>query len=335
MENTFATAATIINLLSQITSLSVVSDFLKSKGLTSSASGWKELQEKRILPAIESGNLSLDELKNLLSTSEEHGRQHVFLFKTSPETAATFFNWDKIKENLRKYGAETVIDKPRLLNEPDEMQISEVRFNNEYVLIKFIETKISMESLGTEQEGDILKKIYQIHKERGVNVLKLHQDGLLEIRIGSHRSSGGYVKPLKAFTAIANDFFTMASFSYLSVSKLKNNLWDKREELEGKIRFTNWTLKNDFGNRLHASSASIKDDLRSDEGLQSSLETFIESDAYCDATNLYFLEGDEGKLPSTEIHVLLSGESNEFAITKHCDQEDYKYVLSEIRKLNI
>jgi hypothetical protein len=335
MANISATAGTIVKVLSQITTISVVTEFLKSKSLTSSASGWKELEEKRILPAIDSGKLSLDELMKLLSSSEEHGRQHVFLFKTSPKTAATLFDETKIREGLQKNGAETVIDEPRFLDEPEEMKISEVRINDEYILIKFIETKISMTQVGMETEGNILKKIYEIHKERGVNILKLHRDGLLEIRIGSHRSSGGYAKALKAFETIANDFFPMTSFAYLSVSKLKSNLWDKREELEGKIRFTNWTLKNDYGNSLQASSSSVKDDLRSDKGLQSSLETFIESDAYCDSTNLYFLKSDENSLPSAEIHVLLTGESNEFAITKHCDKEDYEYVLSEIRKLNI
>jgi hypothetical protein len=325
----------LVKVLRQVTTISVVSDFLKSKNLASTASGWKELEEKRIIPAIESGKLSLDELMKLLSSSEEHGRQHVFLFKTSPNKAEMLFNEANIRESLKKNGAETVIEKPIFFNEPEEMKISEARIDDEYILIKYIETKISMKPVGTETEGNILKKVYEIHKERGVNILKLHRDGLLEIRIGSHRSSGGYANALKSFKKNAEGFFPMEYFTYLSVSKLKSNLWDKRDELEGKIRFTNWTLKNDYGNSLQASSSSIKDDLRTDEGLQSSLETFIESDAYCDSTNLYFLEGEGASLPSTEIHILLTGESNEFAITKHCDQKDYEYVLSEIRKLNI
>lgn len=327
------TAKKIIKLLKEITTLSVVSDFLKSKGLASSASSWHELEKIRLIPAIEKGELTTADLKWLLSSSEEHGRQHVFLYKTSENKAKELSDEARIREKLASTNDEIVIDEPRLLEEPEVMRISEVRLDQGSVLIKYIETKISMKPLDTIQNGDILTKTYTIHKERAVNLIKLHSDGLLEIRIGSHRSAGGYKKDLERFIGIADDFFPHKHFRMLSLSKLKTNLWEKREELEEKIRFTNWTLKNDYGNSLHASSASIKDGLSSDEGLQSSLETFIDAEAYCDSTNIYFLEGEDG-LPSAEVHVLLTGEANEFAITKHCDEDDYEYVLSEIRRLN-
>lgn len=59
----------------------------------------------------------------------------------------------------------------------------------------------------------------------------------------------------------------------------------------------------------------------------------MEVDGYCSSSNVWFLEGPSG-IPSKKIHVLLSGEMHEFAITMHCRKADYDYVIGKIRFLN-
>jgi len=47
----------IVDILSQTTSLHIISEFLKTKGVSHSAGSWESLLNKRILPAISSHHM--------------------------------------------------------------------------------------------------------------------------------------------------------------------------------------------------------------------------------------------------------------------------------------
>jgi hypothetical protein len=60
---------------------------------------------------------------------------------------------------------------------------------------------------------------------------------------------------------------------------------------------------------------------------------FLSHDAHCDASNIWFKAGP-GSVPARDLHVLLAGDVNEFAITARCSETDFEYALSELRSLN-
>ena len=66
-------AALVMEPLQSVTSLSVVSEFLKSKGVPHSAGSWEEMHEKRIAPSLHSKKITLPELVHLLGEAEELG----------------------------------------------------------------------------------------------------------------------------------------------------------------------------------------------------------------------------------------------------------------------
>ena len=74
-------------------------------------------------------------------------------------------------------------------------------------------------------------------------------------------------------------------------------------------------------------------DLADDDGTTSSLDAFLDHEAYCEEQNVWFKELPGG-LPGRDIHVLLKGQINEFALTARCDRSEFDYVLNEIRILN-
>ena len=71
----------ICDLLRSATSLAVVTDFLKSKNISSSAGSWDEMKEKRLLPALQQQKITVADLKRLLSEAEEFGHNHIFLYQ--------------------------------------------------------------------------------------------------------------------------------------------------------------------------------------------------------------------------------------------------------------
>jgi hypothetical protein len=125
------------------------------------------------------------------------------------------------------------------------------------------------------------------------------------------------------------DFLPNASFSELSLRKAKDKLWDKRDSLKEKIRFSNSTMRNSLGSTIVASTGQETADLFEDASIGPSLDKFLQNGAHCDSSNIWF-RPREGVL-NREIHVLISGRNNEFAVTANCARKEYEYVLNELR----
>src|SRR3989442_591551 len=89
-------AQLVVKLLSEVTSLDVVSEYLKSRGLTHSAGSWDQMRNKRILPAISKGKLTFQDLFRLLAESEEHGRCHTFLYQCKQGEIRRVFDRERI-----------------------------------------------------------------------------------------------------------------------------------------------------------------------------------------------------------------------------------------------
>lgn len=75
----------IAKLLSETTSLAIVSAFLKERRLAHSAPSWDSMINNRLRPALKSRDISFEDLVELLGSVEEHGRQHVFLYRCSKD----------------------------------------------------------------------------------------------------------------------------------------------------------------------------------------------------------------------------------------------------------
>ena len=72
-------ARLVTELLSRATSLGVVSEFLKARGLHHSAGSWDEMRDKRIIPTIGRQKLTIDDLIELLSEVRIWTQPHVFV----------------------------------------------------------------------------------------------------------------------------------------------------------------------------------------------------------------------------------------------------------------
>lgn len=337
-ERRTTTATKVIEILREVTSLEVVSNYLKAKGLKHSASSWDTLLNKRILPAIRSKALSIDDLINLLRDSEECGRQHIFLYQCSRSNAKSLINKNRVEVVAEELGLSDLLISSKILNKPDEESFTDLRIETDFedkafLIIKSVGTHVSRKRISEFVKGNILTLKYELKKERAVNLVRLSSGGLLEIRIGSHSNSSNYKQDLKSLWQRIEKLIPKSNFREIYLSPLKDKLWSNRDSYNDLVRFTNSTLRNDNGTVLQASSGSTKNNLSDDEGATSSLDEFIDHNAFCESSNIWFRSQDNGR-PSKDIHVLLSGEINEFAVTAYCSKSDYDYVLATIRELN-
>ena len=331
------TLGTIFTLLRQVASLKQVQDYLRAKDIHHSAGSWDDLWESRVIPAIKAEKLLASDLMMLLAESEEHGRQHVFLFKATSRTARALMSEESVRRAAHNLGISALLREPKVLDTPDEPTYTDIRWEESEglsLIIKIVETKVSHEFCDERVEKGILTKTYRVVSERVVNVVKLRNDGLLQIRVGSRRnSSGGYEESLGRVLKMVQPFLDLSKFRRLSLGNVKNQLWSNRDTLGHLVRYSDATLKNDQGTMLRAATGTKEANLHDDQGASDGLAAFMKHEAYCDSSNIFFHPQDGG-IPSKEIHVLMRGMDNEFALTVHCPKVDYEYVLRQIEALN-
>lgn len=326
-------------LIERATSIAVVRDFLKSRGLQHSAGSWEDLRTKRILPAYDEGLVSLADLQALLRRTEGFGRQHVFLFRCPEDRATQMVAKDRVSRVLRENSFSEIGADPLVVDLPDQPTFVDVHFAEaesvQNVSCKEIEKRTSrkLTSEVTDTTAQTLTKVYSYEHQRAINVARLWANGLLELRIASRDSSTRYKDDLAQFFYRLRSIFPRTEFKEVSLGDLKKNLWDKRLELQNLVKFSTYTLRDDEGMSLRANTALNSDDLAGSERVAKSLAEFDTETTYCSDSNVYFkmVEGGE---TIKEIHVLLNGEDNEFAVTAAITEEEYEYVLRQILKHN-
>jgi hypothetical protein len=326
----------ILKLLEQTTSKDVVTEFLQSKNLHFSGT-WVELFEKRVYPAVETGKIEVKELIDLLSKSEETGRQHVFLYQIPKDTLVTLTK-DTLLKRVKSAKLDALVDSPIILNMPDKQTVTAVRFEaNGSFIIKAISTRTRYEYQGDDITKDgYLNKRYKIIKSRSICLLKMHSSGLVEVRISSKSHTTKYHEDVEEFLKLTDTIIPISKIrSYaINLSKSKTNIWDKRIELSGVLRFSDATLKDSMGYTVRAATGDRDSDLLANKSVAKSMEQFSGSDVHCETNNIFFKTIENQTVPSREVHVLMSGEMNEFTITAYCKDSDYEYVFKNILAFN-
>ena len=230
-------------LIERATSIAVVRDFLKSRGLQHSAGSWEDLRTKRVLPAYDEGKISLADLQELLRSTEGYGRQHVFLFKCPEDRAALLLADDRIQRVLAENNISEVGFDPLVVDLPEQPTFVDVRTavidGVKSVSIKEIEKRTSKKL--TSQVDDTaamtLTKVYRYEHQRAINVARLWANGLLEVRIASRDNSTQYKDDLNQLFYRLRSIFPRSEFKDVSLGDLKKNLWEKLAELQGLVKF--------------------------------------------------------------------------------------------------
>ena len=126
-ESVSAKVDTIRKLLPTLTSLGVVSEFLKGRGIHHSAGSWEEMHTKRILPALRKGKISIVDLTRLMGEAEEFGRAHTFLYQAKKVDIKNYIEAERISRLCEKLGYSEAFSNPLIVDLPELPTLSEVR----------------------------------------------------------------------------------------------------------------------------------------------------------------------------------------------------------------
>jgi hypothetical protein len=327
---------TVLTLLEDATSLDVVREFLRKKQLAHTAGSWRDMRAKRLIPYLENFQITLEELIALVTSAEECGDQHIFLFQCQAADTIDMFDKDRAHATLRAAGLERLIGSPDIERMPSSPTLVEVRWDGapapQTMTVKEAEVHKKHVLKREKPRGKLIVKYFMEHETRAINVARLHRDGLLEVRVQSRDTTTKYDRDVNRFWRQIEAFFPFKKFSEISLTKAKSQMWARRAELGNLLRYTNASVVDESGHKLQAATGPDGGDL-SNSAAGRSVDALLNEDAnaYCSDSNLWFLKSEH---LSNSIHVLLNGASNEFAVPRKCSAEDYEYVLRQIRHFN-
>jgi hypothetical protein len=325
----------IFELLKQTSSISVISGYLKSKGLSFSAGSWDDLLTKRIEPAFNEHKISLDELLELLRRAEESGRQHVFLYEAKPDVAGQMIDQASVMKKLSSKNLEHLAASPLIVTDAPTAQIVDVRWEDGRLIVKIVAQRTTMELDSSVQNPDgTIDKKFKLAQKRVVHVFRLHQNGTLELRVASLSSSTRYTEEITSLFAMVDFLMPLGSFKPVVLRKAKEYIWVNHEALKDRLRVVDSVMKNDDGYAVRGIATSDGGNIGTNEATTQSLDLFRGEKGYCDSLNVYFLPRGEPAFPAKEIHVILPGTMNEFAIPAKCSHVEFEYILDEIRAFN-
>ncbi|MET3051701.1 hypothetical protein ABXV19_07730 [Pseudomonas alkylphenolica] len=333
-------AKVVFGLIREASSLEVVRDFLRKHDVPISAANWDELYAKRIAPALESKKIALDDLSVLLRQVEEYGKQHIFLFRCDPADALKILARKRIEgiaNELNQFGLMSI---PLHLEMPESPEVVDIRLDDApngsgplSLTIKVCETRESSklvdDNLDTNKNQRV--KVYQITKKRAISIAHLDRSGLLQIRIASRDNSTKYHEQVSAMIATILKYVPIGSFEQVSLSKAKDTMYYKQEDFAGIIRYTTTTAMNDYGISMNLAAPNLSKGLSEDDGSSAAMKGFMDKKGFVTGSNIWFIMPSDA---SRQIHVLLSGERNEFAVTGTCTPGEYSYVIEKILSLN-
>jgi hypothetical protein len=268
-----------------------VDDLFRRKGATFSAPNWEFFLERRVPAALESGRISVDDLAGLLREAEEHGRQHVLLYRVSRQTASEYLDEGRVRRGFQRLHVGSILDNPRVLDKPTGPTFTEARIDYtpkrqpKALVVKQVMTRESREFVGETRDGNRIHIELDVEEVRAVNVVKLHADGFCEVRLQSHKEPQ-YAREASQLLLELRDVLPSGALQKFVLTVAKNRLFERRRELTDQVRYTSSTLKNDRGSIIQASAGTDVGDLFADAGMVSTLDEFMDHDAYCDSSNL-------------------------------------------------
>lgn len=332
----------LIKLLSQNTSQSVVKDYLKENGLPKSFKNWNTLYEDRIKEGLKLKKISEKSLHDLLEDAEEHGRQHIFLYKIDPALAKKLMDEQRIQnvakdngllEELDSFSIEEIPDNPKVTNIRFEEVINEENVKEKSIVIKIVEKRESRQYLSEDFTDGIYTKKYSRIIERGINSARLRESGLLEIRIGSHKDSSNYLPDLARVFRLIRPFIPKDNCSELSLSKALNHLNKDHKNLAKDVRYSHFGYKNEDGINMRLACGSEDKSVTDSKGAVVCSSSFTSNKGNIEKMNIWFRETKSNVLDN-DLHVLFSGMINEYAIPAQCRKKEYEFVLNKLLTFN-
>ncbi|GKX35804.1 MAG: hypothetical protein MnENMB40S_34220 [Rhizobiaceae bacterium MnEN-MB40S] len=330
----------LFEVLENQTTLDALRTFLREKKLPHSATSWAKMIADRVEPALSSGSITWEELIGLIRDAEEHGNKHVRLYYFDDN------HLDELRDSIKsKVVAAWAKDKGFpgsgeyvFAAYPPDPIVIEVRTGDgedtDALILKIARTEHRRKrGILTEIDGE---EVYLAPRVpfRAVDVLKIHTNGLIEIRLDPRTEPPiSYSGTANAVLSQVSGLVNVTRIAELSLGIAKNSFSDQQKKQQAVENFELYETqhKNDRGDRIQSSSQADQGGILTSDVMTKVIKQFTVGDpeAYCEKVRVSYNFGKVKK-----INAILSEDSNEIIFTAGLSREEYDEVLNAILEVN-
>ncbi|MEM9840572.1 MAG: hypothetical protein AAF830_15645 [Pseudomonadota bacterium] len=315
--------------------------FLKERSIPHSADNWADLIDKRLRPAMQDGRVTAAELIRFYREMEEHGAQHVLLYGVKDRAVLKrLFQSDWTKTKFCARGDVPDLDAFLLPDGDADLSLYEIRYDRrgQYrtFVMKFCTIRQTVRFVGEEERpGSRFARIYATEPYQAVNVIRICESGLCEVRLRSHKRNFGYQAEAHALVGLVPDVVTLDGLREISLSRIKDDAFDKafHDDLPGAFRLRHSRLSEVDGPTLELSMGALDRGLLDSKYVVDGLNAFRRSsDVRTDRVGFWLVqEAGEDEAP-TVIKIELTDVLNEFAVSRQVDVIHYEAILDILLK---
>lgn len=333
---------TVLDLIQTQGTLEQASNFLKEYNVASSASSWADMREKRLKPPLESGLIPEADLLRYLAEVEEHGDQHVLLFQKLKKANNQFlFDANSLQKILAVTHPHITVNRYSFSHLPDNPTLIEVRIGEinglRTCIFKIVESRFAL-----APPEEYIEDGYQVTRRqrniyRAVNVVRFREDGLVDMRIFSHRDVADYEATALTLWTLLGKIVSRDDYHPRPLDAAKDALWDptKRASVEKLFSIRASHLRNGSGNRVQAATGPVGNSMLDDPDLVASVDRFHNkpSGSYVDRTSCALKASGSKGILARDIGLVIHGAPHEYILTSHITRREYEYVLEQLLTL--
>lgn len=325
----------IFSILPSQATLEQAKTFLAARNLSYSAGSWSFMIEQRIKPAIVEGKLSLVEIADLLAQAEEHGKQHVLLYKLNPKNTASIFSPGHVAAICASEPKFPPFNQRRIIDIPEKPTIVEIREDSAgdeaAIVVKSIEKRYVRDENSFKQweDGGKLYTSVDTRPYRAANVVRIRKSGLCEVRIHSHMDAYEYeieargllnsLDPLIA-ASVCNPYSLRGARHYVCDPKHRKSAMEVFD-----LKHTEHLDLTD--GRLRPSVSGPGFSMLTNTAITEAMDAFQRSEGTVQRAGLNVRPG---KFLRRGLNLGLSGADNEFFLTAKITRAEYEYVLETV-----
>lgn len=307
-----------------VSSLSVAGHLLGELDLPRTVGSWSKLKERleQVPPTDRFA---------LLEQMEEHGQQHILLYRGKANALPTEASLDKV---LKRQGTH--------LNDQTPLRISSdshavVRHEDSSITVKYVNEKsASRREVLTRIAGGRELRIIRHMKVRRVRMVRLHDDGLIEVRLGSIQNAERRTRHSYQSEAVELARMVVRAFapnfgeiSMQSLDSFRNAIWQHSAGSDRVVILAH-KFRTDEGSEISLRARECTDNLSNDGLVSDTNENIQAADGVQHGPGeIHWLQHANG--PSMTVAVRFHDDPNEFSPTRAGLKDDFDLVFRAMR----
>jgi hypothetical protein len=323
---------------------SLLRAYKSSKDVRISAESKHALVDRNVRDALEANVIKLEDVFDLIRSSEENGNQHIFYYKPKSKRIANDLTYENVAERLWHSQREAVVSGfPAIQLKANDYRYSDFRVKpkrrdeknpKDWVLKVYGHTLITRPTGKVEErEGNILWREYVKEELRIVLLARWNSPDLLELRVQRNVSRKLVESWHNKLWEMLNPALVRGQFDQWGLAKSMSRLVGEQEQNESIYTIPDAKIISKEGD-VYAifQTYSPEGSLFANTQTRESLKGYLKADGDLDDSTIIWHPKQNG-IPEKDMRTQLGqNEPHEMVVPAHCSSEDLDYVTSQLRR---